>query len=247
METGTYEVEGTRDARGTLGSAEGSPAPAIEAGRRARARWVCTRSGAKSGPEEDWLEVMERLRAGDLDAFARVCSLIVALLHRRGAYALRESWDDICQEVLFCLARKIEQGRLREPRAFVAYAYALTRSCVFDFIHRRIRITSGGRRNELGLRSTLDGSDSWPGRVQDPDLCLDLEQALSRLPPRMYRVIEGIYLLGRSYREVAQELGLPLGTVKRLQTQGLRQLRGMLREDTTDLGCVPLARLSLSA
>ena len=34
--------------------------------------------------------------------------------------------------------------------------------------------------------------------------------------------------MGRSYQEAADELGMPLGTLKRLQTQGLKALREMM-------------------
>ena len=67
-----------------------------------------------------------------------------------------------------------------------------------------------------------------PEDRSERELLLDLRRALRQLPPRQYRVLDEIYLRGRSYEETAELLGLPLGTVKRHQTQGLRALRELL-------------------
>ena len=45
--------------------------------------------------------------------------------------------------------------------------------------------------------------------------------------PRIYTVLaaKAIYLEGHSYQDAADRLEMPLGTLKRLQTEGLRELR----------------------
>ena len=45
------------------------------------------------------------------------------------------------------------------------------------------------------------------------------------MPEREKNVIQAIYIQGHSYEEAAQQLGIPFGTLKRLQTQGLKLLR----------------------
>ena len=176
-------------------------------------------------PSHDWLKTVHRLRQGDARALARLTRLITSLLHRQGAYRIRESWDDICQDVLAALVRAVERDQLRDPRAFVAFAFALTRNQLVDFVMRRQRITSGGRRDESGIRESIDDDQALPVAGATPDLMLELERALSGLSDRGRRVIEEIYLWGHTYQETSDRLGIPLGTVKRLQTSGLRQLR----------------------
>jgi len=177
---------------------------------------------------EDWFAVVQRVRDGDPIALAKLSALITSLLYRQGAYRVRDSWEDICQDVLAALVRSVERGALREPRAFVGYAYTLTRNYFLDFVQRRQRVTSGGRRDETHMRESLDVAAEPPVDGFSPDMLLDLERALDALSPRGRRVIEEIYLRGRTYQEVAERMDLPLGTVKRLQTSGLRKLREVL-------------------
>jgi RNA polymerase sigma-70 factor (ECF subfamily) len=60
---------------------------------------------------------------------------------------------------------------------------------------------------------------------REPGDLLDLRRALATLPEKERLVIEAVYAEGQSYEEAAARLGMPLGTLKRLQTQGLRILR----------------------
>jgi len=176
------------------------------------------RSGASS--EQDWLALVRGVREGDTRALARLTRLIVGHLHRQGAYRLRDSWEDICQDVLIRLIPRIEEGQLRCPRAFVSYTARITHYCVLSFAHRRARVT---------IRNVpLDDRDDFSAEGGDPELLLALEQTLRMLPVRTRAVIDAIYLQGKRYQEAADELGLPLGTLKRLQTTGLRQLRELL-------------------
>jgi RNA polymerase sigma-70 factor, ECF subfamily len=179
------------------------------------ARAGSQRSGASQRP--DWLGFVEGVRSGDEIALAKLTGLVRGLLVRLNALAVSESWDDICQEVLVRLVQSVETGRLREPLAFVGYAYTITRSRLYDAHRKR--------------PAPLPEIDPVPEERSERELLLDLRRALKQLPPRQYRVLDEIYLRGRSYEETAQLLGLPLGTVKRHQTQGLHALREILGID----------------
>jgi len=186
---------------------------------------------ADSQVPEDWFDIVERVRDGDPIALAKLTGLITSLLYRQGAYERRSSWEDVCQDVLAALVRSVESGSLREPRAFVSYAYTLTRNAFLDYVQRRDRVTSGGRRDERALRESVELVEREANDVMHPDLLLDLERALEQLDRRSRSVVEEIYLRGRTYQEVADRFSMPLGTVKRLQTGGLRTLREALRQD----------------
>ncbi len=157
---------------------------------------------------------MEGLRSGNGLAFAKMTGLVRGLLVRLDGRSVRESWDDICQEVVVRLVQSVETGQLREPLAFVRYAQLITRSRLYD-VHRK-------------RTGPPPEPDPVPEDRSERELLLDLRRALRQLPPRQYRVLDEIYLRGRSYEETAELLGLPLGTVKRHQTQGLRALRELL-------------------
>jgi RNA polymerase sigma-70 factor (ECF subfamily) len=60
---------------------------------------------------------------------------------------------------------------------------------------------------------------------RDLGMLLDLQRALDDLPEMERQVVGAIYLQGHSYEEATERLGIPLGTLKRRQTEGLRVLR----------------------
>ena len=61
-----------------------------------------------------------------------------------------------------------------------------------------------------------------------------VQQALSTLRPQQRQVLEMSYYEGRSCSDIAEQLGVPLGTVKSWARRGLLHLRqqlSTLRED----------------
>jgi RNA polymerase sigma-70 factor (ECF subfamily) len=57
-----------------------------------------------------------------------------------------------------------------------------------------------------------------------------VEEALRRIGEQHRRVLVETYLRGRPYMEVANELGVPEGTIKSRVYYGLRALRNALEE-----------------
>ena len=53
--------------------------------------------------------------------------------------------------------------------------------------------------------------------------------ALAQLPPEQREVVELAYFAGFSYPEVAERMGIPLGTVKSRMRLALERLRSLLR------------------
>lgn len=168
----------------------------------------------------NWGQVLIDLEHGDPAAVLAISRIITGFLIRARAYTLRDSWDDLCQEVLAAVIRNIRTGQLREPDAFVGYLGAITRNKLADWLnaHRHVADTSGHSLHIPDPASTL----------RDEDLLLDLQRALDELDQRHRKVIETIYIAGYSYEQAAQRLGMPLGTLKRLQTGALRSIRKRL-------------------
>lgn len=181
---------------------------------------------SSSAGAQDWLVLLDRVRQGDRVALARVTSLVTGVLARLGAYEMRDAWDDVCQEVLVKLLRAEAERAIRDPRAFVAYTGTVTRRALIDWVRKN------GKGESAQPLSGAAGREREPAdpaaqleRGRDPDLRLDLDRALGALPEVQRRVLHALYLEGRSYEEAARALAMPLGTLKRHQTAGLRQLR----------------------
>ena len=157
-------------------------------------------------------------RRGDHDAFAVLARGAIARLDAAARLILRDSElaRDAVQEAFIQAWRDLPG--LRDPDRFDAWLHRLTvHSCIDAARHRRRRII------EVEL-TPLDGptvSDS-AALVADRDL---LERALSGLEPDARALVVMHYYLGMSVPDVADALGIPLGTAKSRLSRSLAQMR----------------------
>lgn len=90
-------------------------------------------------------------------------------------------------------------------------------------------------------KEDLCADDMWPVLCEQTadtqaaplDVQITLEQVgqyFNELPAKQQRVIEAIYIQGKSQQEVADELEIPLGTVKSRTRLALQRLKDMLKE-----------------
>jgi RNA polymerase sigma-70 factor, ECF subfamily len=82
----------------------------------------------------------------------------------------------------------------------------------------------------LRTNLTLDAAANRPQDVLARKVGnrIDLENAMSKLSHRQREAIRLAYFLGLTYKEVAQNLGIPEGTAKTRLREGLLRLRRML-------------------
>ena len=180
------------------------------------------------GKPEDWPAVLEAVRVGDRVALVKLTRLISGFLARYRAYEMRDAWDDLIQDVLTSLLRSAQRDGIREPRAFVSYVGTAVRNKLLDFVAKQKR---PGAADLEGDPETADATSqiARQRRAERPvDVYLDLQRSLDALPEKLRVVVEAIYINGYSYEEASRRLGIPLGTLKRLQTQGLRELRSAM-------------------
>jgi RNA polymerase sigma factor (sigma-70 family) len=182
----------------------------------------------------DWAQTLEGMAAGDLAATDRVITLITNYLTCIGAYRYRDAWDDLAQEVLISLLKS--PPRSPEAGAIVRHIQTTTYRKYIDEIRReqgRRRQREGdedpqaqGWRRNIALDEALElgePEDFW-AKQMDPGL----RKALGGIEERKRRVVETRYLLGCTNDEAANRLEIPLGTYKRLLSQGLAELRALL-------------------
>lgn len=160
------------------------------------------------------------LERGDPGILLRITRTVIGFLVRSGAHDVRDSWDDLCQEVLFAVIRNGRRGDLRDERAFFAYVIGITRHKLADCLAQN--------RSTLQWRDPTDRTLESPRPTRDAEILLDVQRALAELDDRHRAVIHAIYIHGYSYEQAADRLSLPLGTLKRRQTVALRTLRTRL-------------------
>ncbi len=163
----------------------------------------------------DWGSVLTALARGDRTAHVEVTGVLMALLARERLFAVESHWDDICQEVLVRLIDGVRSQAIRNPSAFISYCATTIRRESYLWLRRY----GGSRSAAAGLEAReMQRSDA-------PDLRVELARALDALPEKLRQVMDAIYLQGCTYEEAAERLGMPLGTLKRAQTDALRALR----------------------
>jgi len=177
--------------------------------------------------DTDWYEILEAaLERSDRLALQRLMRLVNSFLARWNAYDFQDEWDDLIQEVLVAVAVALREGRIQERRATLGYIRSTARFKFVDRLKQQMR----WRENErLPWEEMVDEEEA---RLVDDtsrlDLQRDLSEALNRLPDKQREVVMGVHVQGKTYQQVAEETGIPLGSLKRNLHQGLRRLRESL-------------------
>ncbi|MEM8932555.1 MAG: sigma-70 family RNA polymerase sigma factor [Acidobacteriota bacterium] len=129
--------------------------------------------------------------------------------------------EDVLQEVLVAVWRRA--ASYDPVRGDVGgWLYVICRNRWFDHARRQAR--------EVALE-TGDASQPEDSIDECPELGLDLEQALRRLPPEKRRAVHLAFFGGLTHEEAASRLGVPLGTLKSRIRLGLLDLAKALQDD----------------
>jgi len=171
-------------------------------------------------------EIHQRIVYGDENALAEVYHRYCRVVQ---AVALRVTRDagvaeDVTQEVFVSfwerpLAFDPARGSLRGWLCLLAQRRSIDR--VRAEVRRRTLLT------EPRLREPAPSGDSTadPAEIVLTSItAARVRAALAGLPLLIRQTIELAYFRGRTYREVAAELGIPEGTAKSRLRRGLRQL-----------------------
>lgn len=128
--------------------------------------------------------------------------------------------EDLAQQTFLIAQQKIDQ--IREPEKADRWLFAVLRSC-FLKNRRRRRPTSAAN-----LDLDMDNVALQPPAGQEVDGEL-LQLALSELPDQHRLILVMFYFEDLSYKEIAAELQVPIGTVM----SRLARAKGRLRERMT--------------
>lgn len=176
-------------------------------------------------------EMVRRVSRGDEEAFR-------ALFRRYGpaakALALRVvrqpfMAEEIVQEAFLALWR--DPDAYREERGSF-------RAWIMSAVHHRgvdlVRREEAQRRRAVaaGAEETVQ-PDVAEAVTEEADIAEQrarVRAALQEIPPEQREVLELMYFGGKTQATIAEELDLPLGTVKSRTLLGMRRLRAMLVE-----------------
>jgi RNA polymerase sigma factor (sigma-70 family) len=170
---------------------------------------------------------------------------VVALVARRQQTALAELYDRHGR-VAYALAYRVLRDRTLAEDAVQEAFLAVWRGAerfvpergkasawVMTLVHRRA--VDLVRRENRHRTDVLDEPDAVAATSADEDALLRFERervqrALRELPDQQREAIELAYYGGFTQSELAERLGLPLGTIKSRMFAGLARLRELLQE-----------------
>jgi RNA polymerase sigma-70 factor, ECF subfamily len=168
-------------------------------------------------------ELLARVGERDREAFELlygryVRSVFGLALRRLGD---RGHAEDAVQEAFAAIWRSASTYR-PERGAAGGWLYTVARNAIVD------RLRRNGPATDAELPELVSGEPDPSQRAEDSEVSWRVHRALEELQPREREVIELAYWSGMSQSEVAEYLGLPLGTVKTRTRSGLTKLADVL-------------------
>ena len=135
----------------------------------------------------------------------------------------RRAAEDVTQDVFLCLWERPEvfepdRGRLRTFVGTLAHRRAI------DYVRREEARRRRSARDAAGMVPIPDVEEMAMAIVTAEQVRAEVE----RLPLEQREAIELAYFGGRTYRQVAEELGIPEGTAKSRMRLGLRRIADAL-------------------
>ena len=147
----------------------------------------------------------------------------------------RQSAEELLQEVFFRVWR--QAGAYSDRRgSFVTWLLSITHNMAIDEVRRRRR-----RPQRADQEDPIEflASMADRGRSVEQDVLLNslrdqVNAAMNELPVAQRDALELAYFRGLTQREIADELGEPLGTIKTRMRLGLRKLRANLEQQEVE-------------
>jgi RNA polymerase sigma factor (sigma-70 family) len=132
--------------------------------------------------------------------------------------------EDLTQEVFVRVFRSLSSY---SPGTFEGWLHRITTNLFLDMARRRQRIRFEGLGEETAAR--IRGAEPTPAQVfDDRHFDGDVQAALKALPPEYRAAVILCDIEGLSYEEIADTLGIKLGTVRSRIHRGRAQLREAL-------------------
>ena len=185
------------------------------------------------------LVLVDAARNGDQAAFASLMERYRESIYFMMMKMVRNSddADDLTIEAFGKAFSRLDQ--YSPSFAFSTWLFKIASNNCIDFIRKkRIKLTSmdTGYTNEDGESIRIDAKS----QTRDPEETIihnqkvkHMRQLVSKLKPRYRELIEKRYFEELSYEEIAEELSLPLGTVK-AQLFRARDFLAQMMEQTKD-------------
>ena len=176
--------------------------------------------------DNDDPDLIRAVRAGDGQAISLVLDECLPWVGRylTGRYGLSsDELDEVLQEVRVAFLKAAT--RFRGTCRLRTYLTQIACRKYVDLLRAKSRhaVESHEFDESYAEGDCADPGQSVPDRVS-------LHEALAELSPRQREVVIMYHLNGKSYADIADELGIAIGTVAATKAEALQRLRGLLTE-----------------
>lgn len=167
---------------------------------------------------------MAAAQDGDKIAYQRLLESVAPVLQKfvYGRINQKDQIEDIVQEVLLAMHRA--RHSYDRTRSFSAWMFAIASHKVIDYF-RSLKRRGNVVGEEEAFMDNIAIDDNETDRLALRD---ELDNALSKLPPKMKESVEMLKLYGYSLKEAAHLLGVSVPAVKVSAHRGYKMLRKVL-------------------
>lgn len=176
-------------------------------------------------------DLVERAKRGDRDAFATLASGYADRCYAIAYRIVRDAYraQDATQQALIGAWRDLPS--LRDPDRFEAWLTRLVVHACYAELRAERRHVARVRVLTAFTSDTDSRSDPAPA-VADREA---LDHAFRRLTPEQRAVVVSHHYLGYPLTEIAESLGIPVGTARSRLHYAVRQLRAALDADARNV------------
>lgn len=174
--------------------------------------------------DEEWSRVVEAARRGDRGAIDRVLQHVYPGVWKVSRRMMGNDHDaaDATQNALIAIVAGL--ARFDGRAAVTTWSYRIASNACIDELRRRNRRPDPAEMVEPGDGA---GDDDLAGRVSDR---LDIDAALQSLADDHREIVVLREIAGLEYAEIADHLGIPVGTVRSRLARARGRLADLLSE-----------------
>jgi len=184
---------------------------------------------------KDWNTVLQRVgdsqdKAAFGEIFSHFAPLLKGFLLKSGGLT-EESAEELVQETMIKVWRKAPSYSSAQAAAST-WMYTIARNTRIDWLRKHSRRNSLEELTADEIYDEPDDTDETPftNLVQVRNQ-KNIRDQLGELPADQMHVLQLMYFQGKSGQEVADELSIPLGTVKSRARLALQKLKVRLDEE----------------
>jgi RNA polymerase sigma-70 factor (subfamily 1) len=200
--------------------------------------FALTRHSSNASANSEWQTLLQEARDGDDDALGQLVSRVYQyLIH------IVRGEQNVCFQSKFGASDIVQQSMIEAHQSFQQFKGGtevelrgwLRVIVLNNLIDNTRKYRNTSRRDvtrEISLKDlnvSLENSCDSPGcQIQRQESDKDLINALHRLPERQRQVVVARHRYGRSYRQIAADIGSTEVAARKLWSRGIQNLKDSL-------------------